>query len=452
MYSTAKPQQIIAPYQIYLKERILSEPCPSSSKGCPVRRIVRTTGCTTPNSFLRYLIRIANTANASKIKRLATLIHLHVPKLPRPVLTSPTATKPPTVPSPTPTEAAPMTSPTTTENPLITSPNITETPSLETIPAELRKIIFSYCCSHDAGDICPIPTDYEICTLLRDGRKLPKKPNLFAQGPSSSLISYNRYDSGWPAVALMGVSHQIRDEVLPILFGMNTWRFSYQWTPPANADQVRAFKQICYFFQLQYSKYFRNVSCQFNAQDVPQECLVIRLRTRPLHSNSSWDMMSGEHNKNLDLLINEPMREKIWRINQMENLDRLYIGLGSLACPGGCCRSVVLKKFINYWKSEMNNRLGKWGPTFVFKRCTERPLDQAGRKGEVSRVYIKGEKQKQKLLAVYGLWSKKEGDNLLKHWLTPVNKTAQEPSKETFDAFLADLEAERPSVGWAMTI
>lgn len=434
MYSTVKPQQIIAPYQIYLKERVLSDSSPSSSKGCPKRRIVRTTGCTTPNYFLRYLIRIANTANASRIKRLGTLIHLHVPKLPRPVLTSPITTKPPLSISPTTTETPPITFPTTTEKPPI--------PSLRTIPAELRKIIFSYCCRYHAGDICPVPTDYEICTLLRDGRKLPKKPNLTAQSPSSCLISYNRYDPGWPAVALMGVSHQIRDEVLPILFGMNTWRFSYHWTPLANAEQVRAFKQISYFFQLQYAKYFRNVSCQFNAQDVPQEYLITRLRTRTPDADSASDLMSGIHNKNLDLLVNEPMWEKIWRIYQMPDLDRLHIGLGSLACPGGCCRAVVLKKFIKYWERDINSRLSKWGPTLIFKGWTGARMYQGYEKGEFYRVYIKGENRK--LLAVYGLWYMKEVNNLLKHWLTPVNKTAQKPSEEASNAFLTEMEADRP--------
>lgn len=240
----------------------------------------------------------------------------------------------------------------------------------------------------------------------------------------------------------MGVSHQIRDEVLPILFGMNTWRFSYQWTPPANGEQVRAFKRISYFFQLQYSKYFRNVSCQFNAQDVPQECLITRLRTRTPDADSASDLMSGIHNKNLDLLVNEPMWEKMWRINQMHDLDRLHIGLGSLACPGGCCRAVVLKKFIKYWERDMNYRLSKWGPTLIFKGWTGVRMYRGYEKGEFYRVYIKGEIRK--LLAVYGLWSMKEVNNLLKHWLTPENLTSQKPSDEATKAFLAEMEADRP--------
>ena len=348
--------------------------------------------------------------------------------------------------SPTTTEATSSTSPTTTQNARISFPTTTEKPSLPalgTIPAELRKIVFSYCCTYHAGDICPVPTDYEICALLRDGRKLPKKPNLITQSPSSSVINYNRYDPGWPAVALMGVSHQTRDEVLPILFGMNTWRLSYQWRSPANAEQTRAFKRISYFFQLQYAKYFRSVSCQFNAQDVPQECLITRLRTRIPDADTASDLMSGMHNKNLDLLVNEPMWEKMWRINQLHDLDRLHIGLGSLACPGGCCRAVVLKKFIKYWERDMNTRLSTWGLLHVFKRSSGVRVVQGSQRGELYRVYVKGEKNR-KLLAVYGLWSIKEVDNLLKHWLMPVNGPVQKPSKEAADAFLEEMEDERP--------
>ena len=142
MYINLKPQPIIAPYQIYLKERTPPRSSSSSNKGYPKRRIVRTPGCTTADSFLRYLLRIANTANAPKIRRLAPLIDLYVLKRPRSVLASPITTKPPSSTSPTTTAKSRIAFPTTAEKPPI--------PSFGTIPAELRKIIFSYCCSHHA--------------------------------------------------------------------------------------------------------------------------------------------------------------------------------------------------------------------------------------------------------------------------------------------------------------
>ena len=90
----------------------------------------------------------------------------------------------------------------------------------------------------------------------------------------------------------------------------------------------------------------------------------------------------------------------------------------------------------------MNYRLRKWGPTLIFKGWTGVRMFQGNDRGEFYRVYIKGENRK--LLAVYGLWSLKEVNNLLKHWLTPVNRTAQKPSDEAVNAFLAEMEADRP--------
>lgn len=414
MYFPEKLNKTTAPFHVYLRERAFSHSSLRSKKGSRRCRIVRTTGCTTFDSFARYLIQPASTKKASKIKRLAALVHLHVQKRAAPALTSPTTTKPPPI------------------------------ASLGTIPAELRRLIFSYCCCHHEDDICSMPTDYETSILRRYGRKLPKGPNMFARSPPALLIDEIKYDPEWPAVALMGVSRLIRDDVLPILFGKNTWRFSYQLTPRSNPNRIRTLKKTYYLCHEEYSSYFRDISCYFHAQDVPQACLVRRLRIESgPDPDSTWDLMSGAHNKNVDLLVNEPMWEKIWRINQMENLDRIHIGLGSLACPGGCCRAVVFKKFIKCWKPGMKSRLSKWGPTSFMR---------GSRPQRAHQLYVKGEKRK--LLAVHGMWTKKEVFSLLKHWLSPeardiaVSNTMLPPgtaAKKRSDAFFADIEPDKPS-------
>ena len=188
-----------------------------------------------------------------------------------------------------------------------------EMPFLQ-LPYELRCMIYELCLVVDY-DIVPYPSLYDFHGETE-----------FEEEPMPE----------WPHLNLLGVSKQIRNETVPILYGKNRWRMPTYW----GSLYPNAFDIAENVFVLN-KKHFRNLIVCFEFREIAH--------TEDVHLEYVKHIQRHISTSYTDTLKNTAaqLRELI------PCLKSLVINLEELICEDGCCRERVLTRFEKAFVSEI---------------------------------------------------------------------------------------------------
>lgn len=192
--------------------------------------------------------------------------------------------------------------------------------SFERLPPEIREMIYKFCLCVE-GTVIPYPDDLDRL----DKRCLP-------------------------AVALLAVSRSIREEALPVLFGMNTWRINGEIEEPADlTDDDEYDEDKCDLLWKRYGSRIKHIELiySFRSVEVPDYYGAFVEAHQQSHLNRT-ERADLVHSDILDALniYWEDMKAKMGYCTSIKSIK---IDILELFCPFGCCRKDIVRDvFRNY--------------------------------------------------------------------------------------------------------
>lgn len=146
----------------------------------------------------------------------------------------------------------------------------------ETLPVEIRYIIYDYCLIHHE-EIVPSPTGDEFLDLENDGfmtvHEKERWPEILSEYQDTGDQNYH---DNWPCIALLGVNKKIREEAARILFGKNIWRLSDPTTLSLE-DESKRQPFIASFYEV-HASHFRHIRTRFQSKDIPRHGIKTALQ------------------------------------------------------------------------------------------------------------------------------------------------------------------------------
>jgi len=191
----------------------------------------------------------------------------------------------------------------------------------EKFPREIRDIIYELCLCVD-GILVPYPEWFT-------SDNTPKVKGRKAE------------------VALLALNKQIRDEVLPILFGKNTWRITATEVDLAKEDASRLESEEVDTLWNRNGLHIQKVDLKYTRTQCPSEAFENIIDYA--HEVSPGDTLEDRSARTET--IHEHVRmdlKSVWMaiaeaLECCPNIKSLNIDIGALYCPVGCCRTNVVR-------------------------------------------------------------------------------------------------------------